>query len=951
MKHLLGWLFRVGLYVLLPLLAFFLALVVLVHALAAMPYILLLLFWLGVFIILARLFFPRYLPRFWGKCLSLLSRLLTALESLLRRLRSKIPDVRLDVCPSLRGLKDLLADRLPAEDHAKLATHLEDCAACQHRVEGLTAGQRSWPGMARKLSAFPSAAEPALRKVMDRLKESKEEATTDQPAFAADLPLGFLSPSDKPDQLGRLERYEVMQEIGRGGMGVVLKAFDPSLHRVVAIKVLAPQLATSGVARKRFMREAKAAAAVTHDHIVTIHAVEEANGLPYLVMHYVAGKSLQDKIDKDGPLDLPDILRIGMQTASGLAAAHAHGIVHRDIKPANILLEEGVQRVKITDFGLARAMDDANLTQSGFVAGSPLYMAPEQARGEALDHRADLFSLGSVLYTMCTGRPPFRAANTLAVLRRVSEDRPRPIRETNPEIPDWLAEVVSKLMSKEPTERFQSAAEVEDVLGQHLAQLQHASWTPPLRPPAPAPTPDLPTSVTICPSCGASLHVPERMVGRLVHCYECGKPFHVEEGSEVMQVARPAKWSLRPAQWRPARWLPRPPFGFLRKLRGCMWIVMGFVALWILAIMIYHASQSSTTPSSVDYAAVAPQQQNPPQKPITSREWMATLHGLPPDATLFGAFDPTANDPAGSFSLDNAWMQSLVRFFVSAEAANQLAPEYLGRILIGRAAFGYYQGSKTKDAQAIVHLTGMDLDGHKRIVEFIRHDAGEKAQVEELNAKMGANGPVCISGPELPLALKILDDSHAYIAASLSRDVKTRQHRKLLDGLPGSGIASGYHPPWIISALSSNPHGLGFLIGEIPADWRGFLTKALKLRRLFPRTFVCHLAREVPPPGEGGGFSLYLTLNVEKDGADRELRDDLEKWRPRALGDLQARFALLKGDQEASRLLGQILSNMHWQAHGNRVQTQVQISGSTWKNLGEAVTRISKTYAEKRQQR
>jgi hypothetical protein len=632
-----------------------------------------------------------------------------------------------------------------------------------------------------------------------------------------------------------------------------------------------------------------------------------------------------------------------MQTASGLAAAHAHGIVHRDIKPANILLEEGVQRVKITDFGLARAMDDASLTQSGFVAGSPLYMAPEQARGEALDHRADLFSLGSVLYTMCTGRPPFRAANTLAVLRRVSEDRPRPIRETNPEIPDWLAEVVTKLMSKEPTERFQSAAEVEDVLGQHLAQLQHASWTPPPRPPAPAPTPDLPTSVTICPSCGASLHVPERMVGRLVHCYECGKPFHVDEGSEVMQVARPAKWPLRPALW-----LLRPRFGSLRKLRGWMWIVMGFVALWILAIMIYHASQSPTIPAG---ATVAPQQQNPPQKPITSNEWMATLNGLPPGATLFGAFDPTASDPAGSFSLDNAWMQSLVRFFVSAEAANQLAPEYLGRILIGRVAFGYYQGSKTKDAQAIVHLTGMHLDGHKRIVEFIRHDAEEKAQVEELNAKIGANGPVCISGPELPLALKILDDSHAYIAASLSRDAKARQHRKLLDGLPDSGIASGYNPPWIISALSSNPHGLGFLIGEIPADWREFLTKALKLRRLFPRTFVCHLARKVPPPQEGGGFSLYLTLNVEKDGADRELRDDLEKWRPRVLGDLQAWFPLLKGDQEGSRLLGQILSNMHWQANGSRVQTHVQISGSTWKNLGEAVTRISKTYVEKRPQR
>src|SRR5262249_44050524 len=154
---------------------------------------------------------------------------------------------------------------------------------------------------------------PALRRVIDRLKgDDPREATRDVPAFAGDLPLGFLSPADQPGLLGRLERYEVLQEIGRGGMGVVLKAFDPSLHRVVAIKVLAPQLATSGVARKRFLREAKAAAAVTHDHIVTIHAVEEANGLPYLVMQYIPGLSLQDRLDREGPItDLAEVLRVG----------------------------------------------------------------------------------------------------------------------------------------------------------------------------------------------------------------------------------------------------------------------------------------------------------------------------------------------------------------------------------------------------------------------------------------------------------------------------------------------------------------------------------------------------------------------------------------------------------------------------------------------------------------
>src|SRR6202007_1088279 len=147
----------------------------------------------------------------------------------------------------------------------------------------------------------------------------------------------------------------------------------------------------------------KAAAAVVHEHVVAIHGVDTWKGLPYLVMSFVPGRSLQERIDREGPLQVKEILRIGMQAASGLAAAHAQGLVHRDVKPANILLENGVERTRLTDFGLARAGSDAALTQSGVVAGTPQYMAPEQARGETVDHRADLFSLGSTLYAMCTG--------------------------------------------------------------------------------------------------------------------------------------------------------------------------------------------------------------------------------------------------------------------------------------------------------------------------------------------------------------------------------------------------------------------------------------------------------------------------------------------------------------------------------------------------------------------
>jgi hypothetical protein len=290
--------------------------------------------------------------------------------------------------------------------------------------------------------------------------------------------LDFLTPIEKPGVLGRLGHYDILEIVGRGGMGVVLRAFDDTLHRVVAIKVMAQQLATNATARKRFTREAQAQAAVSHDHVVTIHAVEEANGLPYLVMQYVAGRSLQQRMDRDGPLQLQEILRIGMQIASGLAAAHAQGLVHRDIKPANILLENGVERVKITDFGLARAASEASLTQSGVVAGTPQYMSPEQAEGKPIDQRTDLFSLGSVLYAICTGRPPFRAPGTFAVLKRVCEATPQPIRESFPEAPPWLVEIIARLHAKLPAERFQSAAEVAELLGRRLAEIQHPTADP-----------------------------------------------------------------------------------------------------------------------------------------------------------------------------------------------------------------------------------------------------------------------------------------------------------------------------------------------------------------------------------------------------------------------------------------------------------------------------------------
>jgi serine/threonine protein kinase len=377
-------------------------------------------------------------------------------------------------CPDPGRLDELLHNRLPERQQAELVGHLDACMSCQLALEELaTGGEPLTPvGDAEASPPSDSAFWPALREVENQVTGTQHHPHQSLPD-SRELSLDFLSPSESPEYLGRLAHFEVVEVIGRGGMGIVLRAFDPCLERHVALKVLDPEMARDEMARKRFCREARAAAAVTHENVVAIHQVEieETRDLPFLVMQIVTGESLEERLERQGPLDLQEILRIGAQTAHGLAAAHAQGLIHRDVKPANILLEKQFDRVRITDFGLARAVEDVKLTQTGFVAGTPLYMAPEQARGEPLDHRTDLFSLGSVLYAMCTGKPPFTGSTPYAVLRQVTDDPPPPIRESNPSIPDWLVEVVERLHAKKPEERFQSAAEVAELLSLRLAQL------------------------------------------------------------------------------------------------------------------------------------------------------------------------------------------------------------------------------------------------------------------------------------------------------------------------------------------------------------------------------------------------------------------------------------------------------------------------------------------------
>ncbi len=372
--------------------------------------------------------------------------------------------VRINPCDP-RRLRLLAEDRLPADEVSGLEEHLQHCPECRAALDDMADSEPWMDAVRRYLGPDPTG--------------PYESGSSPSLSSGIDETLGALSPSDWPDSLGRLGTYEVKGVIGRGGMGVVFKAFDPALNRNVAIKVLSPHLANCGAARRRFLREARATAAVVHEHVVSVFAVVETAGSPFIVMEYVPGPSLQDRLDQQGPLALAEVLRIGMQTAAGLAAAHAQGLVHRDVKPANILLENGIERVKLTDFGLARAAADAGMTQSGIVAGTPHYMAPEQARAEATDHRADLFSLGSTLYAMCTGIPPFRAETPVAVLRRVSDDEPRPIRQLNPETPAWLEAIVERLHAKDPADRFASASEVADLLGQCLAHVQEPLATLP----------------------------------------------------------------------------------------------------------------------------------------------------------------------------------------------------------------------------------------------------------------------------------------------------------------------------------------------------------------------------------------------------------------------------------------------------------------------------------------
>ncbi len=418
-------------------------------------------------------------------------------------------------CPETGELERLVDGSLSGQRQQECSAHLDACGCCQERLESIATGGSNLSQVIRRMTDSQPPAESACWRVLHALDGEAQQAVatpppqqtvafptpgpspvvippvvSPQPAVrpAAEGPgeprsavrevaLTFLEPASDSAYLGRLAHFDVMRVLGRGGMGVVLEAFDSRLQRNVAIKVLDPELAGDEVARQRFCREARAAASITHENVVAVHQVEKSGEakLPYMVMQLIAGETLEQRLARLKKLPVREVVRIGMQAAHGLAAAHDQGLIHRDIKPGNILLEPPNDRVKLTDFGLARVVEDVKLTATGFVTGTPLYMAPEQALGEPADQRFDLFSLGAVLYEMCAGQPPFGGNSALVILKQIVDADPRPLRDLNPEVPEWFARTIERLLAKKPADRIQSAAQLAELLDFEWALMKTTS--------------------------------------------------------------------------------------------------------------------------------------------------------------------------------------------------------------------------------------------------------------------------------------------------------------------------------------------------------------------------------------------------------------------------------------------------------------------------------------------
>ncbi len=285
-----------------------------------------------------------------------------------------------------------------------------------------------------------------------------------RPAAARSYP--FLQPAVEADEIGRLGNYRVLRPLGEGGMAFVFLAEDIALRRKVALKIMKPDRDGDADGWKRFLREARIMASLKHEHLVPVFQVAQEGGVYFLAMELLEGETLEDWCTRVGQAPPAQIIRLARGIATGLDTIHRHGLVHRDIKPSNVWLEAPRQQVKILDLGLARAMrDDARFTQTGIIVGTPAFMSPEQARGEPIDARSDLFSLGAVMYRLAAGRLPFDAPTTVGVLSELAVCKPPPVHEQNPALPRPLGKLIMQLLAKDPAERPASAEAV-------IAQLQ-----------------------------------------------------------------------------------------------------------------------------------------------------------------------------------------------------------------------------------------------------------------------------------------------------------------------------------------------------------------------------------------------------------------------------------------------------------------------------------------------
>lgn len=288
--------------------------------------------------------------------------------------------------------------------------------------------------------------------------EFAEDATN--PSFGTVPPIGvpdypFLSPPLAADEIGRLGEYRILKKLGEGGMGFVFRGEDPALKRFIALKVMRPEVAAKPMATDRFLREGRAAAGLKSDHIITIYQVGQANGVPFLAMEFLEGLPLDEwfKLQKKA-IPLPHVLRVVRDTLRGLATAHEKGLIHRDIKPANLWLEKGTSRIKLLDFGLTRGNEaDMQLTQEGAVVGTPAFMAPEQASGKPVDPRADLFSVGVVMYTLLAGKNPFARGSLMETLGAVGFETQAPITTVRSDVPKEYSDFLDRLLAKSPDAR------------------------------------------------------------------------------------------------------------------------------------------------------------------------------------------------------------------------------------------------------------------------------------------------------------------------------------------------------------------------------------------------------------------------------------------------------------------------------------------------------------------